>query len=502
MFWSRGDEFTTLRKRLGSFTKRNEYVVSLEGIGAVAQLAGTKGDMRTSNTGSHDNSNYIKFVVLQVQGYDQGHGVSENNFYPGVIKGRVMGGLLDGKTISVSIRKTLSNRNVLKVADLINKGKFSYTPIGGYLSLEGVRLDQGKITTQWLNCMGGPNAIIRCELPIQIAPSFGQDGQQRYFQVNGATIYNAQILHMADGGTAHTPDEFRPILHDALQARGAALIVKVLAQDVIRKTELVTVGWHQGKRMPVEKSVQDFLDRKGPEKLPEYFAGEAKVDVVPMEIVRLGSRVCKSIDAGAKHSVPINQYMTGGLGKQVEKVLKRSGKEFSGRLENTFLSHLHPRAKEGFASMGWQGVWNSDVIGFFATKGIYLPFVPKFGFAISTACLQPYGGDLYLTKARPFSDPIPRHAVPTMSDPHASTRFESSILNAVQQLSDQLEQRPPTGHQIKDFEESAVAKNESSLNDENGIKNQFHLGDHGPRSTLSAGEADWFELGDRKRMYF
>lgn len=461
--------------------------------------------MRTSDTGSHGNSNYIKFVVLQVQGYDQGYGVSEKDFYPGLIKGRVMGGLLDGKAISVSTRKTLSNRNVLKVADLINKDKFSYTPVGGYLSLEGVRLDQGKITTQWLNCMGGPNAIVRCELPMQIAPSFGQDGQRRYFRVNGATIYNAQILHMADGGTAHTPDEFRPILRDALQARGAALVVKVSAQDAMRKNELVTVGWHQGKRMPVEKSVQDFLDRKGAEKLQEYFAGETKVDVVPMEIVRLGSRACKSIDSGAKHSVPINQYMTGGLGKQVEKVLKRSGKEFSERLESAFLSHLHPRAKEGFASMGWKGVWNSDVVGFFATKGIHLPFVPKFGFAISTACLQPYGGngdDFYLTKARPFSDPIPRHAVPTMSDPHANTRFESTILDAVQQLSDQLEPRPSMGDQVDDFEESGEAKNESSLDDENGVENQFHLSDHEPRSTLSAGEADWFELGDRKRMNF
>ena len=146
---------------------------------------------RSENIGTAE----LNHVVLQVQGYDLNcEEESESEGYPGLIKGCAMGGALDGKPISVSLRKTLTNQNVLKVADLTDQHHLSHTPIGGYVALEGVRLARGQVTARWLNRMGGPESVIRSGMPIQIAPVYGRDSQLRRYKVNGATIYNTRIL--------------------------------------------------------------------------------------------------------------------------------------------------------------------------------------------------------------------------------------------------------------------------------------------------------------------
>ena len=104
-------------------------------------LLGVRGDMRAAFRSENIGTAELNHVVLQVQGYDLNcEEESESEGYPGLIKGRAMGGALDGKPISVSLRKTLTNQNVLKVADLTDQHHLSHTPIGGYVALEGVRL--------------------------------------------------------------------------------------------------------------------------------------------------------------------------------------------------------------------------------------------------------------------------------------------------------------------------------------------------------------------------
>ncbi len=451
---------------------------------------------RSENIGTAE----LNHVVLQVQGYDLNcEEESESEGYPGLIKGRAMGGALDGKPISVSLRKTLTNQNVLKVADLTDQHHLSHTPIGGYVALEGVRLARGQMTARWLNRMGGPESVIRSGMPIQIAPVYGRDSQLRRYKVNGATIYNAQIIHMSDCQVSFSCDDLRSSLTEALQTRGAALFVHPPSKTMKRSTEWVPIGWHQGQRISVEKAVDDFLDRQNVAKLEVNFAEGAKVDILPLEIVRLNARVCESIDAGATHGVPINQYMTGGLGRQMEICLQQSGADISQRLENAFLAQAHPHAKEAFASLGWNGVWNRDILGFFAMRNIKLPSVTKFGFAVSTACLQSYSTeDLNLTKSRPFSDALPRNSVPTVSDPHSDSRFISAIYDAVHQLTESLVHRPDIKRQ---FDHSEMT-NESSSLVVNGVSRHSKFRDEVPRSTLSAGEGNGLAFRDYVQMNF
>ncbi len=405
-----------------------------------------------SERDDHTRSNsarHIGNIVLKIEGYSEA--LAGNHCFPGQIHGKVMGGLLDGRNIAVAIRRTSVNQRSVRVADLQDKAKMSFTPVGGYLSLEGVRSQDGQLTARWLNRMGGPDAIIRSGMPIQIAPSYGRDGKPRRFKVNDATVYNATILHLAGSETATSEPMLKSALGETLEKYGAAFIALAPNRSSTtaarrRSTFYAIPSWKPESGMStVDETVGKFMQRYEKNNIKPHFKSEASIDVVPMEIVRLGSRVCESIDLGARNAVPLTRYMTGGLGERVETALRQIDKEQVERLEAAFLSQAHDDARNSFAAQGWKGVWNIDIERFFADAAVQLPQVPRYGFAISTAFLKPYGGEsdaLYLAKSRALTSALPKDAVPSPSDPDAHLRYYDNILEAVRLRVESLPESP------------------------------------------------------------
>ncbi|MCY3878857.1 MAG: hypothetical protein OXF74_06725 [Rhodobacteraceae bacterium] len=389
-------------------------------------------------------SRFIGNLVLRVEAY--GNDGSGDGNYPGTVRGQVMGGLLNGRTVSVAVRKTPTNQRVPRIADLQDESKLSFTGVGGYVALEGVRSEGGILTAQWLNRMGNADAEIRSGMPMQIAPAYDRDGNTRRFKVNGATVHNAQILHIEGSATATDLKALKAALGSALESQGAAFVALTPGDThtVQRKTFLAVPGWRNGERVAVGETIENFLARHKDESIDGHFKSGQSIDVIPMEILRLGSRVCESIDAGAKYAVPMQKFLTGGLGARIASSLRRIDPAQVERFETAFLARSHDNAKEAFASLGWKGVWNSDISRFFTDAGIELPPVPRFGYAISTAFLRPYadGESRYLAKARAFTSALPRSAVPTPSDPEAHMRHYSHIFEAVTQLAESLPDSP------------------------------------------------------------
>ena len=318
-------------------------------------------------------SRFIGDLVLHVESYADGSW--GDHCYPGLIKGRVMGGLLNGRSVEVAIRKTPTNHRAPRVTDLQDESKLSYTSVGGYLALEGVRSESGQMTAQWLNRMGGPDAEIRSGMPMRISPAFDREGNTRRFKVNGATVYNAQILHLKESLTANSMRTLKDSLTAALETHGSAMVAlapnaQPAAAPALRKTLMAFPGWRNQERIGAEETAGTFLARHGKETLDSHFAAGGEADVIPMETVRLGSRVCESIDAGAKFAVPVTKYMTGGLAARIESALRKIDPAHAARLESAFLAQAHPNTKESFSAKGWKGVWNSDVERFFNSSGM------------------------------------------------------------------------------------------------------------------------------------
>ena len=374
-------------------------------------------------------------VVLKVESYD-GDAVSEN-CHPGVISGTVMGGQLDGRRIDVWTRITPTNSMVPTVADLQDESKMVRTPPGGYLALENVRVEAGRYTAQWINKMGDPGAMLRSGMPMQVSPSIGADGNVRRFRSNGATIYNGFLMHM---GSAEQTSEFgamRRSLAEAMDGIGAAALAVVLKTDhgVSRRTLSAMRGWNAGVPAAVDDSVQRFFAANPESRFRQVYDAGGTVDVIPMEVVKVGSKVAESMDLGLRNEIPLKGFQTGGLGARIDGALRRMDSADAARVEAAFLGQAHPNAKSAFAAVGWKGVWNCDVERFFGNMGITLPRVARYGFAVSTAVLKPYGAnpsaDRFLAKARTMSAAVPRNAVPTPSDPKAVSRFHATISNAV-----------------------------------------------------------------------
>ena len=443
-------------------------------------------------------------MVLKVENY--GDEATGEDCYPGVIGGKVMGGLLDGRTVSIAVRKTLTNQRVTQVADLQNEDSLSHTLPGGYLAFEGVRSDGGKLTAQWLNRMGGPDAVVRSGMPIQIAPSYDRDGNVRRFKVNGATVFNAHIMHLPQCETAENKDSLRTALASALEDKGAALVALAPgagadSESWARQTHLAIPSWRDGARIPAADAADEFLARHGEPSLQPRFNAGAKADVIPLEIVRLSSRVCESIDSGGKHAVPITRYQTGGIGVRIEAALRRSGPEAAEKLENAFLSQAHPHARESFAAKGWKGVWGSDISRFFAAADIELPYIPKYGFAVSTAFFRHYvSGDnnLYLAKARPLTAALPRNAVPTPSDPDAHARHHAAVYEAVSRLAEFLPDSPSSERESR----AARAKIEASMSEENHVQTDITPGDSASETAFEASGVRLPEPGNDELMNF
>ena len=390
---------------------------------------------RVSNATPAGPSRPIGNIVLRVESYD-GDAVCED-CHPGVISGTVMGGQLDGRRIDAWTRITPTNSSVSTVADLQDETSMVRTSPGGYLALENLRVDGGRFTAQWINKMGDPGADLRAGIPMQVSPSIGADGSVRQFRSNGATIYNGFLMHM--GGSEQTSElgAMRETLAAAMKCSGAAALAVVLQteQGVSRKTLSALRGWSDGEPAPVDEALQRFFAVNPVSKFRQVYEAGGVVDVIPMEVVKVGSKVAESMDLGLRSAIPLKSFQTGGLGARIEGTLRRLDSPDAARLEAAFLAQAHPNAKSAFASIGWKGVWNCDVERFFSNMGITLPRVARYGFAVSTAVLKPYGADpsagSFLAKARTMSAAVPRNAVPTPSDPKAVSRFHATISRAV-----------------------------------------------------------------------
>lgn len=417
---------------------------------------------------------------MSVSGYGDQQ-TSEKN-YPGVITGQVMGGILNGRSITVALRKTLTNQRVSKVADLRNEDMLTHTPLGGYLALEGVRAENGQITAQWLNRMGAPDTEVRSGMPMQISPVYDKDGNVRRFKDNGATVYNCQILRLSESQTAANLQDFRSQLAAVIEDNGAAMVTLVPDQlensepgHLQRKSIMAVRGWRNAERVTVNDAVDQFTARYGKDLLQPYVGAGAKIDITPMEVVRINARVCASIDSGGKTAVPLSRYLTGGLGGRIEVALRRTGKDTSEKMQQAFLAQAHQNAKESFAVAGWKGVWNSDIGRFFESAGIQLPRMPKFGFAVSTGFLGRHfsgEGEPFLNKVRPLTSVLPRDAVPTPSDLDAHGRFHRSIYDATLRMAELLPESPSAKGGITATEAQFGVSNQQ----QNGVSDDMAFG--------------------------
>ena len=385
-------------------------------------------------------------AVIRVEAYD-GSAVSEG-CHPGIINGTVMGGQLDGRRIDVWTRITPTNSKVPTIADLQDEGSLMRTALGGYLALEDLRVANGKFTSRWVNKMGDPEADIRPGIPMQVSPSIGADGAYRRFRTNGATIYTGFLMNMGAAEQTHDLEQMRHSLNEAFRGSGAAVLAAVLneGERTSRKTLSALRGWSMGEPAPIEVAANRFFAANPEANFRQIFEAGGAVDVIPMEVANVGPRVAESLDLGLRNAISLKSYMTGGLGTRIEAVVRRFDPADAARLETDFLAQAHSNAKSSFAVSGWKGVWNRDVERYFAEKGLSLPRIARYGFAVSTAIMKPYGGDpsagRFLARSRTMSAAVPRDAVPTPSDPKAVSRYHSSIYGAVRKAIELLPDGP------------------------------------------------------------
>lgn len=445
---------------------------------------------------------YLNYAVLKVDSYS--NKIIGEDCFPGIIRGQAIGGALDGKTISIALRKTLTNHRVTKIADLQNEECMSHTPIGGYIAFEGLRIESNKVTAQWLNRMGGPDSILRSGMPTQIAPIYNEDGKLRRFQANGATIYNAQILNMMESKTVNSKDDLQENLTNILEENGSALVALAPHQDVDgdslpRQTHMAVVGWRDQSQISAEEATEKFMGRH--DSFDPYLITGANVDIIPMKIYRLGSRVCETIDAGGKQAVPISRYFTGGLGARIQSTLRRFDTSVGEKIESAFLNQASNKTKDSFATLGWKGVWNSDITEFFDSANCALPKVTKFGFAVSTTFLKPYsdeGEELYVTKARPLTAALPRNAIPTPSDQSANARYYDSIYQAVSKLAKDL-----SSEQLKTLEiNSEDSDLGTSIHHQNDVNPEGLPDIDGPEKNEDDFQLGHIDIGLDKHMNF
>lgn len=415
-------------------------------------------DMRNaepSDPGWDRRPGSIGNIVIRVESYD-GDAVSEN-CRPGVISGTVLGGQLDGQLdgqrIDAWTRITPKNSMVPTVADLQDKHRMVCTPPGGYLELENVQVEAGKYTAQWVSKMGDPCASLRVGIPMQVSPSIGADGNARRHPSNGATIYNAFLMHMGSAEQTSENGAMRRSLAEAIGGVGAAVLAEVRRTDqgISRRTLSATRVLTANDPAAVDDSVQRFFTANPESRFRQAFESGGNVDVIPIEMVKVSSRVAESMDIGLSKEIPIMGFRTGGLSPWIDGALRRMDPADAARIEAAFLAQSHPNFKPTFAAFGWNAVRNSDIERFFGNMGITLPRIPRYGFAMSTAVFRPYGGDpsddSFLAKARTMSAAVPMDAVPTPSDPRAVTRFHATTSNAVSHALEPLagDPEPETG---------------------------------------------------------
>ncbi len=391
---------------------------------------------------------YLGNVVVKVEQYllDE----SAPGCYPGIVRGFIMGGPMNGRRIRFALRATPTNSRTAKIADMASVRHRSSTPVGGYVGLNTVRLDKGQYAGVWANRLASPGAELRVGKPIQISPAVDGDGNPRRFRSNGATIYNAYVLHRDQASTCKTLSDLYDAMTGCFRQHGAALLALVDDSErptLRRRTLTLWRGWRKSAPLPIDEAVLRQFAEPNHGKFEEIIQAKGKFDLIPLETTTVGPLTAESIDSGMRYNVSIGDYMTGGLGGRLETAMQQSRPDDKMTVERFLLDNLSEAAMASYTRSGWRSVRKADIKERFDELGLDLPTVPGYGFSASTAVLRQYGGikgkgDFFIAKTRTHGPCVPRDALSTPSDPGATSRFYEGFRELVAQAGERIAERP------------------------------------------------------------
>ncbi|MCY4543064.1 MAG: hypothetical protein OXB95_11855 [Rhodobacteraceae bacterium] len=399
----------------------------------------------TDRNVSSSRRGYLGNLVVKIESYEPDSELQ--GCYPGLAVGVAMGGSLNGKRVRLAIRTTPTNLRTPKIADLASESHRSATPAGGYIGLNSVRRVGELCIGTWANRFAAPDAELRVGKQIQISPSLDRDKNVRRFRSNGATIYNAYIVHDDLATTSDSLAQLYESLSRCFSEHNAALLALIGEGDrkePRRRTLTLWRGWRDGESLPLDEAVLRQFAEPHHTMFEEIVQARGKFDLLPMEAMTVGPVSGESIDRGMHHNVAIGSYMTGDLGGRLATALRQSKQEDRMAVENHLLAELDDVAKGAYSNSGWKDVQSSDLERQFERLGLSLHPVPSYGFATATAVLGRYGGegDFFVAKARAQGACVPRSAIATPSDPNARSRHFNRFRRLVAEAAERIRARP------------------------------------------------------------
>ncbi|MDE2674491.1 MAG: hypothetical protein OXH65_05215 [Paracoccaceae bacterium] len=372
---------------------------------------------------------YYRHLVLKVDRYDLE--TTLPGCYPGSVKGEVMGGPLNGRTVSLSLKTTPGNGNVARLKEFADPESKRYTPTEGFLAFSSVAAKGNRITASQVSRFAGPDTDIRRDIFLQFAPVMDTStGGVRRFKLNNATMYRAYIVDPGECRSPWNMDELRETVSEIFSTGEAALLA-LINRDNTRETLALWPGWRNGQPLTLGESVSKALAEPNQSRFSDVLARGGKIDVLPLDSMFVSPFAAASIDQGIRDNIPARGYRTGGLGARIDKALTSIGRHSPlsrAYLESEFMASLPGSAKDEFAEHGWQGIEECHIGFFLADLGIKPPKVPTYGYALSTVAVNWFEGKdgqnlCSLTKARPLGPVLTRNHLPTVNDPGAHMKF-------------------------------------------------------------------------------
>ncbi|MDE0534232.1 MAG: hypothetical protein OXI01_22695 [Albidovulum sp.] len=396
----------------------------------------------SENANERERPRPVGNIVLKVENYDTS--VTRLRCYRGIIEGTAAGGAMDGRKIAIALRKTPSNQMVSQIADFIDPSAMAHSPPGSYLAFSNASIEKGAYTATWVNKLADPDSDMRLGLPIRISPSIDKRGRIRRFRSNGATVYEALVMHSTDTEITRAFGQLKDAVCGALEYKsGCVLAVSTESpgggRD--RRTGTVWRGWRNGAPETLEVALERIFSEKRRASVERVFELGGIVDVVPLERLPVAPKSAESADRGKRSAIALESFKTGGVGRRFDRIASRAEGDLAKFLVAQFLAEADAPAKAAYMDGGWRTVSDRAIRSFCARRGLKLPKTSEFGFAVSTASVlsrantresAAEGG--FLAKVRALSAAVPYDAVPTYSDPNALQRYYGGFEQALEQL--------------------------------------------------------------------